>query len=106
MTKAGKMIGAGIGMAAVAALGTYLLYGKKGKENRGAIGGWMLKMKGEVLEKAEEIKDLNEEEYYKIVDETSARYAKLKKVSAEELTHLTEELKAAWAHISKELAKP
>ena len=105
MTKTGKMIEAGLGLAALAALGTYLLYGKKGAENREKISGWMLKLKGEVLEKAEEIKELNEEEYYKIVDEVTARYSKLRKVSADELDHLTGELKGAWANINRELVK-
>ena len=103
MTKTTKMIEAGVGLAALAALGTYLLSGKRGAENREKIAGWMLKMKGEVLEKVEEIKRLNEEEYYKIVDDVSARYAKLGKVGAGELKHLTVELKGAWAHLSKQL---
>jgi len=103
MTKTEKMIGAGVGVAALAALGTYLLYGARGEKNRQAVAGWMLKLKGEVLEKAEEIKNLNEAEYYKIVDEISGRYARLGKVGAEELKHLTSELKAAWAHLNKEL---
>ncbi|HBA59471.1 MAG TPA: hypothetical protein DCZ92_01340 [Elusimicrobia bacterium] len=97
------MIGAGIGVAAVAALGTYLLYGKRGEKNRQLVAGWMLKLKGEVLEKVEEIKDLNKEEYYKIVDEVSGRYARLGKVGATELKHLTVELKNAWLHLNKEL---
>ncbi len=105
MTKTGKVIGAGFGIAAIAALGTYFLYGKKGAQNRAKISGWMLKMKGEVLEKVEKVKDLNEKEYYEIVDEVTARYAKLGKVGAQELKHLTGELRGAWAHLSRELAK-
>jgi len=101
MSKTEKMIGAGIGLAAIAGLGAYFLYGKNGEHNREKISGWMLKMKGEVLEKAEEFKDINEAEYYKIVDEVSARYSKLGKVSAEEVKHLTKELKAAWDHIKQ-----
>ncbi len=104
MTKTENMIEAGIGLAAIAALGAYLLHGKSGAQNREKIAGWMLKMKGEVVEKVEEIKELNEAEYYKIVDEVSARYATLKKVGADELKHLTEELKGAWKHISEQLA--
>lgn len=105
MTKTEKMIEAGLGLAALAALGTYFFYGKRGAENRGKISGWMLKLKGEVLEKAEEVKELNEQEYYKIVDEVTARYSKVQKVGAEELKHLTGELKGAWAHLNRELVK-
>lgn len=96
-------MGAGLGVAAIAALGTYLMYGERGEKNRKLIAGWTLKMKGEVLEKAEEARDLGEEEYYKIVDEVSAGYAKLGKVGAEELKRMTTELKGAWGRISQEL---
>ena len=103
MSKTTKVLEAGVGLAAIAALGTYLLSGKNGARNREKIAGWMLKMKGEVLEKVEEIKQINEDEYYKIVDEVSARYAKVGKAGASELKHLTKELKGAWEHLSKQL---
>ena len=51
-----KMIGAGLGIAALAAAGTYFLYGKRGVNNRKAIAGWVLQLKGQVLEKLEQIK--------------------------------------------------
>ena len=103
MTKTAKMVGAGLGVAAIAALGTYLMYGERGEKNRKLVAGWILKMKGEVLEKVEEVGELGEEEYYKIVDEVSGRYARLNKVGAEELKHMTAELKGAWGRISQEL---
>ena len=103
MKKTGKLIGAGIGLAAVAAAGTYFLYGDRGAKNRKMIAGWSLKMKGEVLEKVEDLKAIDREAYHELVDKVATRYAKLEKVSATELRHLTVELKNAWAHISKKL---
>ena len=103
MKKTGKLIGAGIGLAAVAAAGTYFLYGKQGAKNRKMIAGWSLKMKGEVLEKVEALKAIDREAYHELVDKVAARYAKLEKVGATELRHLTVELKNGWAHISKKL---
>jgi gas vesicle protein len=103
MKKSGKLIGAGIGLAAVAAAGTYFLYGERGARNREKIAGWTLKMKGEVLEKVEELKAIDREAYTDLVDKVAARYAKLEKVSASELRRLTVELKNAWAHINKNL---
>ncbi|MCX5793695.1 MAG: hypothetical protein NTY45_15975 [Elusimicrobia bacterium] len=103
MTKTKKMLEVGVGLAAIAALGAYFLSGKRGVQNREKIAGWMLKMKGEVLEKVEEIKQLNKAEYYKIVDEVSARHAKLGKVGAAELKNLTKDLKGAWEHMSRQL---
>ncbi|MBI4349914.1 MAG: hypothetical protein HY550_00600 [Elusimicrobia bacterium] len=98
-----KVIGTGIGIAALAALGTYFLTGKKGNENREAVRGWMLRMKGEVLEKVEDLKQLDKEDYYRIVDEAAARYERLERVGAEELKRLTQDLKGAWEHVRKEL---
>ena len=100
---ADKIIKAGVGLAALAAAGTYFLYGKKGAKNREMIAGWTLKMKGEVLEKMEEIKELNEDKYYKLVDTVAARYKKLKKVSDSELKHMVNELKSGWEHIKKKM---
>lgn len=67
-----KLIGAGIGLAALAAAGTYFLYGKRGAKNREAIAGWTLQLKGEVLEKMEKVKHLNQAAYNELVEETAA----------------------------------
>lgn len=103
MEKSKKVIGAGIVLAAIAAAATYFLTGKRGAENREKISAWTLKMKGEVLEKMKKLKDLNKESYYALVDEVAARYERVERVSAAEMKHLTGEMKAAWAHISKQL---
>ena len=99
-----KMIGAGVGMAALAAAGAYFLYGgKRGAKSRERIAGWALQLKGEVLEKMENLKDINQQAYNELVDETAARYGRVKRVSASELAHMTDELKSAWTHIGKQL---
>ena len=103
MKRNSRIIGAGIGLAAVAAAGAYFLYGERGARNRERISGWALKMKGEVLEKVEGMKNLDRDAYAKLVDEVAARYAKLEKVSASELRRLTVELKNSWAQIAKKL---
>ena len=103
MTKTEKIVGTGIGLAAVAAIGTCFLGGERGARNREIIAGWAFRMKGEVLEKVENLKELNKEIYYKIVDEAATRYSRMERVSASELKHLTEELKGAWEHVSKQL---
>lgn len=98
-----KMIGAGIGLAALAAAGTYFLYGKRGAKNREAISGWALQLKGEVLEKMGKLKHLNRESYEKLVEDTAERFGRVKKVGASELRIITADLKSAWSHIGKEL---
>ncbi len=101
--KKGKVISAGIGVAALAALGAYFLTGKRGAKNRELIKGWTLKMKGDVLDKVEKVRKLDKKDYEKIVDEVSARYGRLEKVGGAELKRLTGELKKAWTHVSEEL---
>jgi len=103
MKNRNKLIRAGVGMAAIAAAGAYFLYGKQGAKKREMIAGWVLKMKGEVLENMENLKEIDRETYHGLVDETAARYGRVKRVSADELKHMTEELKGAWTHISKQL---
>jgi len=103
MEKSKKIIGAGIALAAIAAAATYFLTGKRGVENRAKIEAWTLKMKGEVLEKMKKLKELNKEAYYELVDEVAVRYARVGRVGATEMKHMTDELKGAWTHISKQL---
>jgi len=98
-----KMIGAGIGMAALAAAGAYFLYGRKGAKNRERVAGWALQLKGEVLEKMENLKGLDQKAYDKLVDETADRYGRVKRVSASELKNIAVDLKKAWSHIDKQL---
>ena len=105
MKKSGKILGAGIGLAAIAAAGAYFLYGKQGAKNREKISGWALKMKGEVLEKIESMQTIDRETYLRMVDKVAERYAKLETIGVAELQHLTVELKNGWTHISKQLKK-
>lgn len=103
MKKTEKLIGAGIGLAAITAAGAYFLYGAKNAKNRERVFGWALKMKGEVLEKIESMKTIDRETYLRMVDKIAERYARKEMISASELQHLTVELKNAWAHIDKKL---
>jgi hypothetical protein len=101
MKKTTKILGAVTGLAAVAAVGAYFLYGEKGVRNRQKIRGWALKMKGDVLEKIESMKKIDRDTYLRLVDKVSDRYARAENISAAELRHLTVELKNAWTEIGK-----
>ena len=98
-----KMLGAGIGLAALAAAGSYFLSGKRGAKNRAALEDWALRMKGEVLEKMKDLKVVDEEIYNELVEETAERYGRREKISAAELKGIIGELKNAWTHIGKYL---
>jgi hypothetical protein len=99
-TKVG--IGATIAVAGVAA---YLLFGPEGKKNRKVIRGWAVKMKGEIIEKFEEVKDLTEPVYQSIVDQVSEKYSKLKNVDKAELAAMVSDMRKNWKKLSKS-AKP
>ena len=88
---------------AAAALGAYFLYGTvEGKKQRRKIRGWALKAKGEVLEKLENLKEVNEDAYQQIVNSVTARYKNLKNVNPAELASLAKELKGHWQNIQRE----
>jgi hypothetical protein len=55
----------------------------------------MIKMKGEIVEKMENAKDLTEEAYHRIVDSVAASYEK-KGVSPEMVQMLAASLKKQW----------
>jgi len=97
------------GLAAVAAVaaaaGAVFLYATdSGKKKRKEIKGWMLKAKGEVLEKLESVKDINEDAYNTIVDTVTAKYSKMKSLGESEVETLAKELKGHWKTIKKEVA--
>jgi len=104
----GHKVAYGVGLAALATAtaGAYFLWGtKKGAKARKQIKGWTLKAKGEVLERMEDLKDISEEAYDKIVDEVQAKYKTLKKIDQKDLEVFGKELKSHWKDIKKEIDK-
>jgi gas vesicle protein len=98
-----KSIGTGMAVTAIAAAAVYFLTGKRGRENRAKIEAWTLDMKAEVLLKMKQLEIVNKEAYHALVDSVAVRYERVGRVGADELKHLTNELKGAWSHISKQL---
>lgn len=104
VTKKGMSTGAKVAIgASVAAAGVaaYLLFGPEGKKNRKVVRGWAVKMKGEVIEKFEQAKEVTEPIYHKIVDQVSARYAKMKNVDQAELKAMVADMRKHWKAMSK-----
>lgn len=99
----GGAVGFAAGLAALAA-GGYFIFGPQGAKNRKVIKGWTLKAKGEVLEKIEKLKEVTPEMYNKVIDEVTAKYAKVKDVSADEVAALSGDLKKHWKAIARDLA--
>ncbi len=93
-------------LAAATAAGAYFLYGSKhAARNRKRVRGWMLKARGEVLEKMEQARELQESDYKKIVDTVTGKYKELKSTNVKEVEALAKELKAEWKEISKKAAQ-
>jgi hypothetical protein len=91
----------GLALAGIATVaGAVFLYGTDaGKKKRKQIKGWTLKAKGEVVEKLEKLKEINEESYNKVVDAVIAKYAAVKTIAPEELAEVVADLRKSWKHI-------
>ncbi len=98
------MAGAGLVAMVAAAAGAYFLYGSKNAaKNRQKVRSWSLKAKGEILEKLENLKEINEEAYHKIVSEVSDKYQTLKKIDKKDVDKFVKELKGHWKGIAKDI---
>lgn len=97
----GNGVEIGLTLAGIATIaGTVFLYGTDaGKKKRKQIKGWMLKAKGEVVERLEKMKDINEESYNKVVDAVTAKYKAVKSVGPEELDEIVADFKKSWKHM-------
>lgn len=96
----GTVLSVGAGIAA-ASLAAYLLWGPGGKKRRQTVKGWMVKMKGEVMEKLETLEEVTEPVYQKIVDQVSAQYGKLKNIDQTELAAVVTDLRNHWQALTK-----
>ncbi|MBC7982006.1 hypothetical protein H7X65_02935, partial [Candidatus Parcubacteria bacterium] len=100
-------IAAGItGLFASALLGAHFLFNtEKGKKSLKHLKSWSFKMKGELLEKLEKAKNIDETTYTKIVDDLAAKYQKVKGMTVDEISEITKELKSNWKKIKDEAKK-
>ena len=97
---------AGIAGLTAAAVGAYYLYGhKEAAANRAKVKSWMLKAKGEVLEKLEEVEDVTEPVYMSAVAAVLKKYNELKNIDHEELADFMGEMKTHWSDIKKTVEK-
>ncbi len=99
--KAKMAIGAGIAAMTAAAI-AYFLVGPDGKKNRKKLQGWVIKMKGEIVEKLEAAKEITQPVFEKIVTQVAEKYKKVKHIRPEDLEHAVAEIKKQWKSIAKE----
>ena len=102
---AGKVAVIGASVAALAAA-SYYFFGPEGKKNQKKMKGWMIKIKGEIVDKMEDAQDMTESAYHAIVDAVSSAYQKNSKVAASDVADYVAILKKQWRGISGSLKKP
>lgn len=94
------LLGAGIAALAAAAAGAIFLYGtEKGKQTRKQIRSWALKMKADVLDEMEKMKEWSEEAYNAVVDSVAQKYEAMKTIDPIEIAALARDLKKHWQAI-------
>lgn len=96
--KAGVAVAVGASAAALGAA-AYYFFGPHGKQHRTKAQGWMIKMKGEVVERLEGLKEVTEPVYGEIVEAVAAKYAKGSKASRKDVLALVQDLKKGWRSI-------
>jgi hypothetical protein len=93
------------GLIGAAAIGAVYLYGKNKERVQHKLRGWMLKVKGEVMEQAAEVEELTREKYEGIVDAAIDKYKDKKAIAAEEFEQARQQLKAQWSEIHEKVEK-
>ncbi len=91
---------AGAGILALAAA-SYYLFGPEAKKHQKKVKGWMIKAKGEIVEKLEDAKDMTEPAYHALVDSVTTAYLNNGKIAREDIVAFTKNLKGQWKSIVK-----
>ncbi len=100
----GKVVAITAGVAALGAV-AYLLMGPNGKKNQKAVKAWTVKMKAEVAEKIEGMKEITAPIYNKIVQEVADKYTKVKNIDSKDVKREMDLLKKDWHSIVKNHSK-
>ncbi len=94
-----------IGGLVAAAAGAYFIHGNKAAQKKiKQVKGWALKAKGEVLERIEKIKEIDENLYQQAIDAVMKKYDGVKSIDTTELAAVAKELKSHWKNIKRELS--
>jgi hypothetical protein len=97
----GKAIAIGAGVAAATAA-AYIMWGPNAKSNRKAVKGWAVKMKGEMIEKLENAKELTQDTYEGVIDDVKEKYSKFKNIERSELDAIARDVKKHWKAIVRD----
>ena len=99
-SNSGKVALGVVGASLAALAAGYFFLGPKGKKHQKQARAWAIKMKGDVVEKLEMVRDVSEPVYQEIVDSVAEEYKKGMKAGHEEINELAQDLKKHWKTIS------
>lgn len=94
-----KLFVLGASLAGLAA--AYFFLNPKNKKNIENTKSWAIKMKGDVVEKLEQVRDISEAVYGGIIDSVATKYEKSLKSNSKEIRELAQDLKTHWRVISQ-----
>ncbi len=95
-----KYAAIGVSLASLAA-GAYFFFGPKGKKHQKHAKAWVIKMKGDIVEKLESVKEVTEPVYHAIIDTVASNYKKKIKNSQEDIAEIVDDLKKQWKSLNK-----
>jgi len=90
----------GVSLASLAA-GAYFFFGPKGKKHQKHAKAWVIKMKGDIIEKLESAKEVTEPVYHAIIDTVALNYKKKIKNGKEDINEIVDDLKKQWKNLAK-----
>ena len=100
----GGKVALAVGVAA-AALGAYWLFGSPhAAKHRKMAKSWILKARAEIMDAVEKVGDVNKTAYHTIVDQVMKKYSDAK-MSPEDITRVTKEMKTTWKHATSKKKK-
>ena len=95
-----KFVALGASLTGLAAT-AYFFLGPEGQKHQEHFKSWAVKMKGDILEKLESTKNINEPVYHQIIDTIATKHEKAKKAKPVEIKTLAKDLKKHWPKISQ-----
>jgi hypothetical protein len=99
-------IGASIAAATAGIAGAYYFYGSdKGPKRRKKLKSWMVSMEAEVVNKLNEVKEINREAYDAVVLAVAKKYKQLKDVDPQEVIDFASRMRSHWKDIKKDIEK-
>jgi len=87
------------GLLASAAVGAVYFYGKNKKKTQEKLRGWVLKVKGEVMDRVASAETLTRSQYNEFIDAAIDKYLDKKHIAESEAEKLRQNLKGRWEEI-------